>query len=88
VDEPEVEEFDPQEWKLLFMLLAENRGGINFYQHLTPYGVAMLDSVRRKLGVRVVGVEIGTTRELPVAYHCEECGEPVLYKRELHVEER
>ena len=76
--DPEIEDFEPNEWKLLFMLLAENRGGINFHAGLTPYGIAMLGEVQRKLGVRVVGVDLAHG-EVPQPVLCEMCLQPVCY---------
>ena len=78
LNDPEVEEFDEQEWKLLFMLLAENRGGINFHVGLTPYGVGVLSEVQRKLGVRVVGVDLAHG-EVPESALCYCCLQPVVY---------
>lgn len=71
-------DFDPQELKLLFMLLAENRDNINFYQHMTPYGIALLDSIRSKLGEAVVGVSL-PLGERPTADLCNQCHQPVLH---------
>ena len=81
IDDPEVEEFDPQEWKLLFMLLAENRGGINFHTGLTPYGIGILQEIQRKLGIRVVGVEMAYG-ELPRPDLCAACKQPLVYTGE------
>lgn len=78
-DMPEVESIDPQEWKLLFMLLGENRSKIDFRRELTPYGIGLLDSLRRKLGIIVVGVDSGILGALPDYQKCEDCGQPKIY---------
>lgn len=55
---PEIEDLDPQEWKLLFMLLCENRAKIKLDEGLTEYGKDLLKQVQRKIGILVVGVDI------------------------------
>lgn len=53
---PEIDHFDPQEWKLLFKLLCENDGKLKLEQGLTDYGKQVLHSVQNKIGILVVGV--------------------------------
>lgn len=78
-DMPEAEDITPQEWKLLFMMIGENRGRIDFRRELTPYGIGLLDSLRRKLGIIVVGVDSGADGALPDYNKCDECGQPLIY---------
>jgi hypothetical protein len=56
-DMPEIEEFDNDEWKLLFKLLVENPADLDLFKGLSPHGIKLLHSVQRKLGIRVVGVD-------------------------------
>jgi hypothetical protein len=58
IDYPKEEELTVNEWKLLFMLLCENRAGLELDKGLTPYGKELLRSVQRKLGINVVGVDV------------------------------
>lgn len=55
---PAIEEFDPDEWKLLAMLLCENRGKHDLNYGLTEHGQQLLHSVQRKIGIRVLGVDM------------------------------
>jgi hypothetical protein len=71
-------EFEPQEWKLLFMVLAENRGKIDFRTALTPYGISLLDSIRHKLGMIVVDVDTGPVT-MADAEICPTCLQPMTY---------
>lgn len=54
---PEFEEFDSDDWKILFMLLCENRAHIDFTSHLTEHGKRLLHNVQRKIGINAVGVD-------------------------------
>lgn len=51
-------ELSPQEWKLLFMMIAENRADLNFREALTPYGISLLEELRRNLAINVVGIDV------------------------------
>lgn len=75
---PDVEDFDPQEWKLLFMMLVENRGGVDLAGPLTPYGAGLLEAVKRKLAIRVVGVKSMLPVRSLIYQTCETCGQPIL----------
>ena len=74
--EIEVEEFDPDEWKLLFTMLCENRAKHDFSKGLTPYGQVLLDSVSRKVGIRVVGVEASAGLPSVEPDRCPLCNQP------------
>lgn len=75
---PEPEELDDDEWKLLFMLLAENRGNLDLSGALAPHGKYLLGSIQRKLGINVVGV--ATPQGVPpVSSPCPACGEHKLF---------
>jgi hypothetical protein len=59
---PAIEPFEPDELKLLFMALCEDRGHTvlpALIETLTPHGVRLLYSIQRKLGIMVVGVDSG-----------------------------
>lgn len=77
-DYPPVEEFDNDELKLLFMLLAENRGRLDLAGPLAPHGKYLLSSVQRKLGIMVVGVAT-TLGERPRIDPCPTCDEGKLW---------
>jgi hypothetical protein len=47
----------PREETLLFKLLCENEGGHDLTKGLTPYGITILHSLQRKIGIIVVGVD-------------------------------
>ena len=64
-DYPPEEELDRDEWKLLFMLLCENRSGLELEKGLTEHGKILLRSVQRKLGINVVGVDSNVHEETP-----------------------
>jgi hypothetical protein len=70
-NEPEVEEFEPSEWKLLFMVLCENRGQVELTKGLTHYGEYLMMSIQRKLGIMVAGVDTGTLAA-PICGVCEQ----------------
>lgn len=55
---PEIEDFEPQEWKLLFKLLCENKAKLELDKGMTDYGKQLLSDVQRKIGILVVGVDI------------------------------
>jgi hypothetical protein len=55
---PAIEDFDPDEYKLLFMMLVENRGKIDWEEHLTPHGKRIFTGVQRKLGIIVAGIDL------------------------------
>ena len=55
---PEVEEFDPDDWKVLFMLVCENRAGLDLTKGMTDHGKELLREVQRKIGIAAVGVDI------------------------------
>jgi len=57
-DYPDIEEFDIYEWKLLFKLLCENPAALELDKGLTDFGKQQLHSVQRKIGIRVVGVDM------------------------------
>ena len=57
-DMPEFEEFDADDWKVLFMLLCENRSGLDLEKGLTDHGKQLLKNVKRKIGINAVGVDI------------------------------
>lgn len=61
-EEPEFEELDSDDWKVLFMVLCENRGKLDLEKDLTPYGKQLLHNVQRKIGINAVGVDIDAAR--------------------------
>ena len=76
---PQVEEFDSQEWKLLFKYLVENHGSTD---GLTRYGELLLASIKRKLAIRVIGID---SREVVIedkADLCPFCLQAIYYVRQ------
>ena len=76
--DPEVEDFEPNEWKALIMLLCENRGGLDLDAGLTDYGKTLLVSLQRKIGIIVVGVASGVMQPVEPEI-CSTCFSPVVY---------
>lgn len=58
VTDPDFEELDSDDWKILFMLLCENRGKLDLEAGLTDHGKRLLKAVTRKIGINAVGVDI------------------------------
>jgi len=56
--EPAFEEFDSDDWKILFMMLCENRAKLDLTADLTEHGKRLLKNVQRKIGINAVGVDI------------------------------
>jgi hypothetical protein len=55
---PDEEELDADDWKILFMILCENRGHLDLEKGLTAHGKTLLKNVKRKIGINAVGVDI------------------------------
>jgi hypothetical protein len=55
---PEYEPFDSDDWKVLFMVLCENRGKVDFTKGMTEHGIKLLHNVQRKIGINAVGVDM------------------------------
>jgi hypothetical protein len=79
---PDYEDFEPNEWKLLFMMLCENRAGLDLNKGLTPHGQYLLLELQRKIGINVVGVEASHGKVVEPEV-CGSCTQPVLLSRDL-----
>lgn len=55
---PEEEELDRDDYKILFMVLCENRAKLDLEKDLTEHGKKLLKAVKRKIGINAVGVDI------------------------------
>jgi hypothetical protein len=55
---PPAEELDRDDYKVLFMILCENRGKLDLEKGLTEHGKQLLQAVKRKIGINAVGVDI------------------------------
>ena len=55
---PDDEELDSDDYKILFMLLCENRSNLELDKGLTEHGKRLLHNVQRKIGINAVGVDM------------------------------
>lgn len=55
---PDWEELTTEDWKILFMILCENRAKLDLEKDLTKHGKRLLKEVQRKIGINAVGVDI------------------------------
>lgn len=78
--EPEPEEFSIDEWKMLFMLLCENRANLELTKGLTPFGQSLLFEVQRKIGIQVVGVATTKWPKVPMI-RCSTCDSPLISEK-------
>ena len=76
IEYPETEDLQPDEWKLLFMVLVENRANVDLTSALTPYGRYLFSAACRKIAINTVGVDSETDQAAPFEA-CPECGQPL-----------
>jgi hypothetical protein len=58
IEMPDEEELNAEDYKILFMILCENRAKLDLEKDLTEHGKKLLKAVKRKIGINAVGVDI------------------------------